>query len=322
MATSRPFVVSPALTGIAIGYKNEAQSLIADKVMPRIDVGGEKFKWLKYPLAEGFTVPSSEVGRKGRVQPVEFSGSEETASVKDYGFQTPIPYTDIESAKALRDQNLSTYDPQMHAAQMLTNLMELDREQRVAAFVQNPNSYAAARRTVLSGTSMWSDYVNSDPIPFIKNMKRSLLVYRGNTAIMGSVVWNILSSHPKLVNAIRGNVTGSGIITQDEFAKLFDFKTVLVGESFVNLARPGQSLSLARTWANHFAIHYIDPSARAEGGVTFGLTGQFGTKFGGYIDDPDIGLKGGIQIRVGERLLEFSPAMDVGALAQNVVPAE
>lgn len=319
---ARPFVVDAALTAIAIGYRNDAQTLIADRVFPRVDVPGEKFKWLEYPLAEGFTVPDTEVGRRGRVERLEFSGLEKDASVKDYGLETPIPYTDIETARALRAQKQSTYDPEMHAAMMLAGLVGLAREVRVAARVQNPLSYNASRRFVFSGTSMWSDYANSDPIKDIKNAIRGTLVYRANTLVMGSVTWNVLSSHPKLVNAIRGGVTGAGIVMKDEVARLFEVKDILVGESYVNLARPGQGVSLARTWGNFFSALYIDPTARAEGGVTFGLTGCFGSKVAGRIEDPDIGLEGGYQIRTGERLLEFSPAPDVGVLYQNVVTPE
>ncbi|MBY6243858.1 capsid protein, partial [Methylosinus sp. Sm6] len=82
MAPSRPFVVNPVLTGIAIGYSNPDVALIADQVMPRVEVGGESFKWTEYPLAEAFTVPSTRVGRKGRVPEVEFSGTERDGSVE------------------------------------------------------------------------------------------------------------------------------------------------------------------------------------------------------------------------------------------------
>lgn len=319
MSAARPFVVSPALTGIAIGYSNPAQLLIADAFLPRVPVGAEKFKWLEYPLAEGFTVPDTLVGRKGSVNKVDFSAVEKTSSTKDYGLGDLIPQTDIDQARAQRDLGLSVYDPEMHAAQWLTNLIVLDREVRVAALAQNSANYNAARVFALSGTSQFSDYTNSDPISAIQTAIDSLLVFRANTLTMGFAVWQKLRSHPKIVNAIKGNVTGQGIVTREEFRQLFDVKTLLIGESWVNSARKGQTAAIQRTWGKNLMATYIDPTARPEGGVTFGFSPQFGTRIAGTVLDSDIGLKGGREIRVGEQISELVVAQDVGAIITGAV---
>ncbi len=47
------FPIQPELTAIAIAYKN--RSLIADQVLPRVPVGKQDFKYLKFNLADGFT---------------------------------------------------------------------------------------------------------------------------------------------------------------------------------------------------------------------------------------------------------------------------
>ncbi|MDD9330825.1 MAG: capsid protein, partial [Bartonella sp.] len=82
---NRPFPIDPTLTAIAIGYRNPAGSLIGDRVLPRVSVLSEVFKYSEFPLAENFTVPELEIGRKGRPNVVEFSAFEREASVKDYG---------------------------------------------------------------------------------------------------------------------------------------------------------------------------------------------------------------------------------------------
>jgi hypothetical protein len=108
MATKRPFVVDPILTAIAIGYSNPAQALIADDVMPRQSVGGEQFKWTEYPIAEAFTVPDTEVGRRGQVNQIVFSGKERESAVRDYGLDVPIPNSDITAAAAARKEKRSS----------------------------------------------------------------------------------------------------------------------------------------------------------------------------------------------------------------------
>lgn len=322
MAPNRPFVVDPVLTAIAIGYSNPAHTLIADQVLPRVPVLQEQFKWTEYPLEEGFTYPETEVGRKGRVNQVEFSGTERDGSTTDHGLEAPVPNSDIRVAAAARAQGRSTYDPEARAAEGVSNLLALAREARVAALVHNAANYAADRKIVLSGTSQLSDYANSDPISVIKTGLESTLVYRPNTMVMGQAVWSKLSSHPVLINTVRGNLTNKGILTPEEFVRIFageGIKRVLVGEPYVNLAKKGQPASLARVWGKHVALLHIDPAANTDQGITWGMTAQFGNKIAGRIEDPDIGLEGGVQIRVGEKVRELVIARDVGYLIQNAV---
>ena len=320
MAAVRPFPVDPVLSGIAIAYRNPAQSLIADEVMPRIPVGGERFSWVEYPLAEGFTFPDTRVGRRGRVNRVEFTGIERTSAVVDFGLEDSIPISDINEAANMRARNLGNFDPEMTSAEGLTGLIVLDREVRVATVAQDPNNYAATRRLVLAGTDQFSDYANSDPISVIKAGLEGTLIYRPNTMVMGQAVWSKLSSHPVLVNAIRGNLTNKGIITREEFARLFEVQKVLVGESFVNTARRGQAATLNRVWGKSIELLYVDPTARPEQGtITWGFTAQYGTRIAGSWEDRNVGLEGGKVVRTGERVKEEVVAKDAGYLIQNAV---
>ncbi|MCF4125038.1 capsid protein [Methylobacterium sp. SyP6R] len=319
----RPFPVDPVITAIAIGYRNQTADLIADAVMPRIPVLGEKYKWTEYPIAERFTVPDTRVGRRGRVERVEFSGVERTGAVEDYGLEDAIPNSDIREAEAQRKANLGIIDPENLAAEGLTDLIVLDREVRVATVVQDPNNYAATRRRVLSGTAQFSDYVNSDPIGVIKACFQGTLIHRPNTVSMSRDSWTVLSSHPHLVNAVKGNTTGRGIISPDDFVRLFSgegCKRLLIGESFVNTARRGQVENISRVWGKSIQFHYTNPQVRPEqGGITWGFTAQYGTRIGGKWDDKNVGLEGGVVVRVGERVQEQVVAKDVGYLLQNVI---
>lgn len=69
-----PFPVQPYLTAIAIAYRNPV--LIADEVLPRVPVGVQDFKYLKHNLADGFTIPDTKVGRRGKPNEVEFQATE------------------------------------------------------------------------------------------------------------------------------------------------------------------------------------------------------------------------------------------------------
>jgi len=323
MAPIRPFVVDPILTAIAVGYRNPDAVMIADDVLPRVPVGAERFKWTEYPLEEAFSAPDARVGRRGRVQQLEFGGTERNDAVDDWGLESPIPYSDIEAAQEARDRKVSTYDPEGHATMMLADTMANIREVRVANLVHNLNTYAASRRVTLSGTDQFSDYTNSDPIGVIKVGCESTLVFPPNTMTMGRAVWSKLSSHPKVVNAVKGNLTNAGIITIQQFQEMFadyGIKRVLVGDAFYNTARPGQATNLARAWGKHISLTYVNSIANPQGGgITFGFTAQYGTKIAGRIEDRDVGLQGGVRIRTGERVKELVVAKDTGYFIQNAV---
>lgn len=323
MAPRRPFTVDPVLTAISVGFKNTATMRIADQVLPRMPVSAEKFKWTEYPISEAFNVPDARVGRRGRVSQLEFGGEERTAEVEDFGLEAPIPYSDIEAAEEARGRGVSSYNPEAHSVEMLTDTIENIREVRVANLVHNPATYSIDRRRVLAGNSQFSDYANSDPISVIKTGMESTLIYPPNTMVMGREAWSKLSSHPKIVNAVKGNVTNAGIVTREQFVELFageGITQLLVGEGWYNTAKQGQSPNLVRAWGKNIAMLHLNTMASVEGGgITFGMTAQYGSRISGRIEDQDVGLQGGVRIRAGERVKELVIARDVGYLIQNAV---
>lgn len=319
----RPFVVDAALTAIAIGYRNPASFYIADEALPRSPVSQEKFKWTEYPIEEGFNVPDGRVGRTGQVRQLEFGGIERNSAVEDFGFDAPIPNSDIEAARIAREQGTNNFDPEGHAVMMITDTLMNIREVRVANLKHNPANYAIGRKIALAGQSQFSDLVNSDPIGVIKRGLDATLVQRPNQMEMGRAVWSVLSSHPKVVNAVKGNVTSQGIVTLAQFTELFageGIRKVLIGDAWYNTARPGRPVALTRAWGKHISLTHINPIATPEmGGITWGLTAEFGGRIAGRIEDRDVGLQGGVRIRTGERVKELVVAQDVGFLIQDAV---
>lgn len=314
--TPRPFNVDATLTAISIAYRNPANKLIGKKVLPPLQVMQETFKYTVYPLGEAFTLPDTLVGRKGRPPVLEFSGDEGTDSVADYGMDSEIPYSDIQAAAAARAENRSTYDPEKTAAEQLTNLIELDRERRVAAVVQNAANYAAGRKVTLAGTDQFSDFANSDPVGVIEAGMEGTLVFRPNTICMGRPVWSSLKRHPQLIKAVKGGLSDEGFITRAQFAELFEIdpERFLVGEAWLNSAAKGQDVSLQHVWGKSIQLLYIDGAKGSadDATITWGFTAELGGRIAGAGEDKHIGLQGGKFIRVGERVKEKVVAKDVG----------
>jgi len=304
-----PFPVQPYLTAIAIAYRNPV--LIADEVLPRVPVGVQDFKYLKHNLADGFTIPDTKVGRRGKPNQVDFQATETSSSTQDYGLDDPVPQADIDNAPA-------NYDPLMRATEGVTDLILLDREKRTADLVFDAAQYATANKTTLSGTSQWSDFTNSDPLAAILNALDGM-VMRPSIMVLGQAVFTKLRTHPKVVQAFYGNAATAGVVPREFLAQLLEMEAVLVGQGWLNTAKKGQPVSLARVWGKKCALLYRDRLADANRGVTFGFTAEWGSRVAGAQPDPDIGLRGGQRVRVGESVKELLTANDLGYLFTDAV---
>jgi len=323
MAENAPFVVQPELTAIALTYTNQA--LIADLVLPRVNVGSPAFKWTKFNMADGFTLPNLKVGRKSRPEEIDWAASEQNDSTQDYGLDDGVPYFDIKAAEsAAAIAGVQPIDPVKTSTRILTSLVALGREQRVAASVFALATYPSAQRVTLSGTSQWSDFTNSDPVQAIMAAKDAMLV-TPNKLVIGRQAWTKLRTHPKMIAAaypLGGNASVGGAgVSKQAAAQVLELDEIIVGEAFINSAKRGQATNMARVWGKHAALIYVPAQIEStEGVITFGATAQWGEKIAGTIDnDVNIGIRGGVRVRVGESLKEVIMASDAGYFFQNAV---
>ncbi len=303
-----PFPIQPELTAIAVMYSNK--KMIADQVAPRVPVGKEVFKYLKHDMAEGFTVPDTKVGRKSAPNRVEFNASEVTDSTEDFGLDDPIPQSDILNAPP-------NYDPLGKSVLFTSNLIELDREVRVANKVFNADNYGSNNKMTLSGSDQISD-PTSDPIGMFTDVLDGM-VMRGNIMVVGRPAYSQLVRHPDIVSGFNRNAGTKGKASKEYLMELFELDDILVGEAFVNTARKGQAANLARAWGKHISFVYRDMTADVQRGLTYMLTPQFGTRVAGSIPDTNIGLRGGQVVRVGESVKEIICANDLAYFVQNAV---
>lgn len=312
-----PFVQHAGMTAVAVAWRQG--NLIADEVLHRVPVDNEKFTYNIYNKEDGFTVPETLVGRKGKPNEVEFGSSEGNGRTQDHGLDTPVPNADVTKWEAEAKMGNPLVDPRLRATRLLTQCVATRREKRVADLVFNANSYAADNKKILSGASMWSDYDNSDPETDIaRALSKGFMRY--NLPVFGNATWTWLSRHPKLAMAILGRGTERGKVTRQQFSEYFEMSELpVVGMGWLNTAKPGQPANMQRIWGNHAALIYRDKEADNDYGVTFGFTAQFGTRVGGTIEDPDMGIRGGIRARVGESVQELIIASDLGYFFGNAV---
>lgn len=309
-----PFTINPTLSAIAVAYRNRA--MIADGVLPLVTpVGTKEFRYTLFPQGEILTVPDTKVGRRGKPNTVEFSGTEETAKAEDYGLEDEIPMEDIDQAAAAGNPALA--GPEDRSTEWLADLIALDREVRTAGLVFNPATYGAANKLQLAGATQWSDPA-SNPVAAIEDNLESVLM-RPNVAVFGGQTWSALRRHPAIVKAVNKTSGDTGLVSKEAFAEMFELEEVLVGRAFVNTAKKGQAQVLNRAWGKHASFIHRNKLADRTKGCTFGYTVPYGTKIAGSRPDENIGLRGGIRIRVGESVCELITAADAAFFFQDAV---
>lgn len=312
MSATGQFTVSPTLTAIAIAYRNQDQALIADQVLPRITPPARDFKWQSYNEADAFTLPNTRVGRRGTPNQVEIEGTELSASCDDFGIDIPLDNVTVDEA-AKNGNNLKNA-----ATERATNIVMLDREVRVAELVTDPANYHIDHVESLSGNNVFNDPL-SDPISILEDMLDTCWA-RPNQVVFGLAAWRALRKHPKVVKAVHGNSGDQGRASRAAIAELLEVQRILVGESRINIKRPGENPVMNRVWDNVVAGQFIDRTADTSGGLTFGFTAQHGKKVAGTLP-ANMGLGGGVLVRSGETLVEKIVANRAGFLIQNVTGA-
>jgi hypothetical protein len=302
--TTAPFPIQQELTSIALAYRNS--NYIADAILPRISVGKQEFKYTSYTKAEGFTIPNTQTGRKGRVNEVEMSSTETDTSTRDYALEVGVPQNDIQNASP--GQNILGKN-----TEFLSDLILLDREKRVADYIFTTSNYHADQEETLVGNDQWTDYTNSTPIDDILAGLDSCMM-RPNKAVFGNATWKALRQHPDIVAATQKNSGTTGIASREAVAALLELDEILIGQQWYNSAKPGQTATYGRLWTDKALFFYSNPSAMVGMGVTFGLTAQFGGREAAQWEDRNIGMRGGQRIRVGESVKELIVAADCAYL--------
>ena len=311
--TVAPFPVTPQLAAIALAYRNVR--LIADDVLPRVPVGAQNFKYLSYPKGTFLTPPDTRVARKGAPNTVEFSATEIESSTFDEALDDEVPFADVQNAA----NQPGMPNPLMRATEGITDLLALRREVRAAALVFAAGTYASGNKVQLAGNDQWSVvHADSNPIPDIMTGLDACIM-RPSVMVIGRAAYKGLVMNAAMVKAYNGSTGDTGIVPRQFVADLFELEEILVGDGWLNTAKKGQTVVAARTWGKHCALIYRNKQADMQRGTTFGVTAQWGARFAGSKTDPDIGMRGGERVRVGESVRELIMANDLGYYIEDAV---
>lgn len=301
-------------TQIAIGYQNEA--FIADQVLPDISTGNlSKYDYRRYRLRDTLLIPDTEISREGYANEIEFGHDAIEARTDDFALTSVVPQTDINIAQAAGLPN-----PLDQHTIWLTEKLLLQKEQKIANIVFDPDLYPTSLKATLAGGDLWSDYTNSDPIPAImKALDKPFK--RPNTMVIARQQFTTLRMHPKVVSAVQANGSGlnqSGVVMATAIAQLLEIDRVLVGSAWYDSSPASPSPTSSRLWGNHCALLHLSP-VQLPYTMTFGFTAVTGTRET-YTDFD--GRRGKLGCWIPKTVMSYKPnicAPEFGYLFSNIV---
>lgn len=295
--------IDPALTAIAIAYRNE--DYIADVVLPRIRVGKQEFKFIQYDAAQFFEIAETAVGRRSQPNQVQLGSKEITDSTEDHALDGGVPNSDIDNAD-------ERYDPLGDEVMFIQELIAIRREMRAAGVVFNVGTYAAGLKSTLAGNMQLNHADQTGKVIRKINQALDLPLMRPNQMVFGQSGWTEFRSLPEIVEACLGTGAKAGNVSRQQVADLFEVKEVVVGSARGNSAKKGQPAAMTRLWGKHLALTYKAPVPQGKGAVTFGGSFQFGDRIAAQWPDKNIGMRGGVAVRTGESLKERLIAPEAG----------
>ena len=234
------------LTMASKGYK--PQGMQADAILPKVQVKQDSGKLAGYGNNH-LRLVNTVYGGRGQAPRFEsIVRSSDSYYIEDHGLEgmvTPADYRNVEDP----------YDAEKDETMGLVTVLQLSREKSMADALGSTS--ILTRNTTLSGTSQFSDYVNSDPLGKIKTAQES--VYDGcgvapDTAIMSWKVFNTLSYHPGILESLGFQMNRAGTLKEAEIASAFKVGRVLIAEPKYNSAALGQTDVLSDVWGKNVVL--------------------------------------------------------------------
>ena len=237
------------LSNVSEMYRNA--KYVGLEMLPVVSVKKESDKYYKYnSKADRFRVPNNLRAPKSDSKTIDWKVTTDTYSCNEYALNDLID--DREKNNADKPLNLK-----VDTVEFLTDVNALAQEKRVVDLLTDET--VLTNYTALTGTDVWSDYTESDPVGDIETGKETIhgKIFRyPNTLLLGVQVYNQLKHHPDVID--RFKYTSKGIITAAMLADLFGVEKVIIGAAGYNTANEGQTASYSYLWGKNAILAYVE----------------------------------------------------------------
>lgn len=274
--TKAQFHIDGPLSDIAIGYMQDQEEYIADRVFPIVPVDKQSDKYFIFD--KGPWMRNSVQKRSGGD---EYPEGRFTLSNDNY-------YCDLyHLGYGIPDEDRSNADPavelEISGSEWLSRQFLLNREIVIASDIFTGGIWDGDVDGGVDFTK-WSNYDDSDPVGDINTAKQTIQKstgQRANTLVIGQEVFDILCEHPLLLEKFK--YIGVGILDVEEVRRALKVDRLIVGAAVYESTMEGaSSATRGYIWGKKALLLHVpaNPGRRvASAGYTFVWRGDWG---GGY----------------------------------------
>ena len=287
--TARDVHVDVPLSNIAV-EAFETGDFIGTQLFPVVDVRKQsdmyytitKNSWLRVPSTT-LRAPKTAPGR------VEFEVSSNAYYAANYALAS-------ENAHEVIANEDDPIQLRARTTRFLVDGLMRDQEVRIANKITSITNIGSG--VVLSGGTLWSNYVSSDPVADVTTGHSFIRRNTGlvaNTALMDYDTYKTIQRHPVLLDMYK--YTQGGLVNDAELMAVFGVQKILVSKSIRNAAVENATASLVNIWGNNFLLCHVSPNPTGMRTATFGLAFRWlnpdlPTPWGVRVyNDPDPGKK-------------------------------
>ena len=242
-------VVDQRLTNMSEMIKNDGYQLSA--MLPTVRVKRDSDTYAVYG-SENMNIPETAHGRGAKYNRVTWTVSNATYQIERYGLATELDEDDIAAADSI-------FDVRSDAAQLVTEMLMLDREKRMADLLTTSANYTNS--TSLTSGSQW----NQSGTDIVAQ------VLSGQETIVDSVVRlpNTICMGYKVYNAARENSTikdrlGNDVLTktrEGDLRELLDVDRLIVSRAQYNSNNAADTASYSNYVFGEYALlAYVAPN--------------------------------------------------------------
>lgn len=242
-----------ALTNISVGYPNAG--IVGPELFPQVSVGKQSNKY--YIFGREGWLPEDDIRAPG-AEANEVPGltlSTDTYYAEEHALQIAITDEERENADA-------PFTPDRDGTELITAKLLIGRELVMKNLATTTANYASGMSVTLSGTSQWSDYVNSNPISDIKTGIRAInaqIFMDPTVAVIPYQVMSILEDHPDIIERIK--YSERAILTPEIIAAVLTLPKVVMPGMGLNTANAGQAASLGYLWGKDVVLAFVPDRA-------------------------------------------------------------
>lgn len=254
--------IDAALSNLSVKYGNS--QYVGELLMPALPVNKDSDKYFIYGK-ENLRTYKTYRAPGTRATSVDWSVSSDSFKCEEHALEHPIP-------DETRNEADAPLQIESDSVEMLSDMLMLDQEVRVAALALTAGSYATGHTKALAAGQKWDDYTASDPIKDVstaRSLIHSKIMRVPNTLLLGNQVFEALRQHPEIIGRMSDNV--SKIVTKEFLAMIFEVERVIVGDALKITSREGAATEVSSyVWGKNAILAYVGtPGLKT---ITFGQT--------------------------------------------------